>query len=140
MHTLRKLAGDCRRACAKIWDFRSVADAARALWRRCKRAAGNRANWMKIVMVYLLHILMWRANCRDHSGVLFTYMVDQKRRRDPDVLTYSESALFWIALDWSMACVPRLPGDNLTACRIRSATIVFCWKPGEPFSATIESE
>ena len=60
--------------------------------------------------------------------------------RGSDCLHTPESALFWIALDWSMACVPRIPGDNLTACRIRSATIVFCWKPREPFSATIESE
>jgi hypothetical protein len=54
VHTQRKLAGDCRRACGKIWDFRSVhivADAASTLWRRCKRAAGSRANWMKIARV-----------------------------------------------------------------------------------------
>ena len=51
-HCMRKLAGDCRRACGKIWDFRGVADAASTLWRRRERAGSNGTNWMKIARVY----------------------------------------------------------------------------------------
>lgn len=76
MHTLRKLPGDCRRACGKIWDFRSlacVADAESTLWRRCKRAGSNGTNWMKIARVYRRSLWTWRASWRDHSGLAFTY-------------------------------------------------------------------
>ena len=147
MHTQRKLAGDCRRACRKIWDFRRVAcvaDAGRTLWRRCKKGwkqwdeldeNSEGISAVVIDMACQLQGPLWplihlHGRCRDWT----------RQARGSNCLHTPESALFWIALDWSMACVPRIPGDNLTACRIRSATIVFCWKPGEPFSATIESE
>jgi hypothetical protein len=59
------------------------------------------------------------------------------------VLTYSESALFWIALDGSVGRVPLLPGDNVTGLRL----VAFALRrpssssaASTPFFAAIESE
>ena len=59
------------------------------------------------------------------------------------MLTYSESALFWIALDGSVGRVPLLPGDNVTGLRL----VAFALRrpssssaASTPFFAAIESE